>query len=61
MLLCYFPVAVSSLIWATYKEHWNIRWYFADTILFMNPAINPFSGADTAGKKSEIETVEETT
>ena len=42
MLLCYFPVAVSSLIWVTYKEHWNIRWYFADTILFMNSAINPF-------------------
>ena len=42
MLLCYFPWAVSSLIWVTYKEHWNIRWYFADTILFMNSAINPF-------------------
>ena len=42
MLLCYFPVAVSSLIWVTYKEHWNIRWRFADTILFMNSAINPF-------------------
>ena len=42
MLLCYFPVAVSSLIWVTYKEHWNIRWYFADTILFINSAINPF-------------------
>ena len=42
MLLCYFPVAVSSLIWVTYKEHWNIRWYFADTFMFMNSAINPF-------------------
>ncbi|CAH3104025.1 unnamed protein product, partial [Porites lobata] len=42
MVLCYFPVAVSSLIWVTYKEHWNIRWHFADTILFMNSAINPF-------------------
>ena len=42
MVLCYFPVAVSSLIWVTYKEHWNIRLYFADTILFMNSAINPF-------------------
>ena len=42
MLLCYFPVAVSSLIWVTYKEHWNIRWHFAYTIMFMNSAINPF-------------------
>ena len=42
MLLCYFPVAVSALIWVTYEEHWNIRWRFADTILFMNSAINPF-------------------
>ncbi|CAH3104034.1 unnamed protein product [Porites lobata] len=42
MLLCYFPWAVSSLIWVTYKEHWNIRWYFADTFMFMNSAINPF-------------------
>ena len=42
MLLCYFPAAVSALIWVTYKEHWNIRWYFTDTILFMNSAINPF-------------------
>ena len=42
MLLCYFPEAVSILILMTYKEHWNIRWRFADTILFMNSAINPF-------------------
>ena len=42
MLLCYFPESVSILIWMTYKEHWNIRWRFADTILFMNSAINPF-------------------
>ena len=42
MLLCYFPVAVSIVIWVTYKEHWNIIWYFANTILFMNSAINPF-------------------
>ena len=42
MLLCYFPAAISILIWMTYKEHWNIRWRFADTILFMNSAINPF-------------------
>ncbi|CAH3180277.1 unnamed protein product, partial [Porites evermanni] len=42
MLLCYFPAAVSAIIWVTYKEHWNIRWYFTDTILFMNSAINPF-------------------
>ena len=42
MVLCYFPEAVSFLIWMTYKEHWNIRWHFADTILFMNSAINPF-------------------
>ena len=42
MLLCYFPAAVSALIRVTYEEHWNIGWYFADTILFMNSAINPF-------------------
>ena len=42
LVLCYFPEAVSFLIWVTYKEHWNIRWRFADTILFMNSAINPF-------------------
>ena len=42
MLLCYFPAAVSILIWVTYKEHWNIRWHFAYTIMFMNSAINPF-------------------
>ena len=42
MLLCYFPVAVSIVIRVTYKEHWNIIWYFANTILFMNSAINPF-------------------
>ena len=42
MLLCYFPEAVSIVIWVTYKEHWNIIWYFADTSLFMNSAINPF-------------------
>ena len=42
MVLCYFPAAVSILIWVNYKEHWNIRWRFADTILFMNSAINPF-------------------
>jgi len=42
MLLCYFPAVVSALIYVTYKEHWNIRWYFSDTILFMNSAINPF-------------------
>ena len=37
-----FPAAVGALIWVTCKEHWNIRWYFADTILFINSAINPF-------------------
>ena len=42
MVLCYFPAAVGALIWVTCKEHWNIRWRFADTILFMNSAINPF-------------------
>ena len=42
MVLCYFPAVVSALIRETYKENWNIRWYFADTILFMNSAINPF-------------------
>ena len=42
MLLCYLPAAVSALIRVTYEEHWNIRWHFADTILFMNSAINPF-------------------
>ena len=42
MVLCYFPAVVGALIWVTYKEHWNIRWRFADTILFMNSAINPF-------------------
>ena len=42
MLLCYFPAAVFALIWVTYKEHWNIRLYFTDTIMFMNSAINPF-------------------
>ena len=42
LVLCCFPEAVSFLIWMTYKEHWNIRWRFADTILFMNSAINPF-------------------
>ena len=42
MVLCYFPAAVSILIQVTYKDHWNIRWRFADTILFMNSAINPF-------------------
>ena len=41
MVLCYFPAVVSALIRETYKEYWNIRWYFADTILFMNSAINP--------------------
>ena len=43
MVLCYFPAAVCILIWMTYREHWNIRWrHFADTIMFMNSAINPF-------------------
>ena len=42
MLLCYIPAAVSALIRVTYEEHWNIRWHFAGTILFMNSAINPF-------------------
>ncbi|CAH3104009.1 unnamed protein product [Porites lobata] len=32
----------NAIFLVTYKEHWNIRWYFADTILFMNSAINPF-------------------
>ena len=43
MVLCYFPGAVSILISMTYKDHRNIRWrHFADAILFMNSAINPF-------------------
>ena len=42
MVLCYSPAVVSALIYVTYREHWNIRWYFSDTILFMNSAINPF-------------------
>ena len=42
MVLCYFPSLVAALIKETYKQHWNIRWYFADTIMFMNSAINPF-------------------
>ena len=44
MVLCYFPSAVSTLIWVTYEPHWNIRiisWY-CYTIMFMNSAINPF-------------------
>ena len=41
MLLCYFPVAVSTLIEVTYEPHFNISLYF-DTIMFMNSAINPF-------------------
>ena len=42
MVLSYFPAVVGALIWVTCKEHWNIRWRFAGTILFMNSAINPF-------------------
>ena len=42
ILLCYLPAAASTLIQVTYEEHWNIRWHFAGTILFMNSAINPF-------------------
>ena len=42
MVLCYFPVAVCALIYVTSEELWNISLYFADTILFMNSAINPF-------------------
>ncbi|CAH3192790.1 unnamed protein product [Porites evermanni] len=41
MLLCYFPVAVSTLITVTYEPHWNISLYFYP-ILYMNSAINPF-------------------
>ena len=44
MLRCYFPSAVSTLIWVTYKPHWNIiiiSLYF-DSIMFMNSARNPF-------------------
>ena len=41
MVLFYFPVAVSTLIWVTYKEDLNISLYF-DTIMFINSAINPF-------------------
>ena len=42
ILLCYLPAAVSALIQVTYEEHWNIRWHFAGTILFVNSAINTF-------------------
>ena len=42
MVLYYSPAVVSALIYVTYREHWNIRWYFSDTILFTNSAINPF-------------------
>ena len=41
MVLCYFPVAVSSLITVTYEPHMNISLHFYTT-MFMNSAINPF-------------------
>ena len=41
MLLCYFPVTVSTLIKVTYEPHFKISLYF-DTIMFMNSTINPF-------------------
>ena len=45
MLLCYFPSAVSTLIWVTYEPPWNIMIIislYCYTIMFMNSAINPF-------------------
>ena len=44
MLLCYFPVAVFTLIKVTYEQHWNIMIIisYCYTIMFMHSAINPF-------------------
>ena len=41
MVLCYFPLAVFSLITMAYEPRLNISLYFY-AIMFMNSAINPF-------------------
>lgn len=42
MILCYSPVTVAMVLNAFFKNQWTIAWTLADTVVFMNSAINPF-------------------
>ncbi len=41
MILCYTPLFASMSILAISRNRWTIAWTFADTVAFMNSAINP--------------------
>lgn len=42
MILCYSPVTVPMVQKAFFKNQWTIAGTLADTVVFMNSAINPF-------------------
>ena len=42
MIVCYIPPFLSILVFVNFNKHWKIGWNFADTVVFMNSAINPF-------------------
>ena len=42
LILCYFPMLMSTLILAFSKHLHSEAWDFADTVLFFNSSINPF-------------------
>lgn len=42
MILCYSPVSMAMVKKAFFKNQWTMAWTFADTVAFMNSAMNPF-------------------
>ena len=42
MILCYFPVVVSMFILTIFPKRWTRAWSLADSVAFLNSAINPF-------------------
>ena len=42
VVFCYSPALFSALILVIFPNHWTSPWLLADTVAFMNSAINPF-------------------
>ena len=41
MILCYFPIFISLSLSSISYENWSKVWHLADTVAFLNSAINP--------------------
>ena len=42
MVLCYTPMSICSMIFASFGKEWEALWGLANTLLFLNSSVNPF-------------------